>query len=86
MNCHFVIEDFNLVSATALKRPGCQSIFGLAGEALLLLPFSYMTEDAIISRNSSLTEYPDVFFCDFVSDYFYHMVETFLESRTELVK
>lgn len=39
MNCHFVTEDFSLVSATLLKRGRCQSAFGTWGEALLLLPF-----------------------------------------------
>lgn len=85
MNCCFGIKEFDLISATLLKRPGCQSTFGLAGEALLLQPFSYMTEDAIISGNS-MTEYPDDFFCDFGSDNFYHMVETFLKRRTELME
>lgn len=53
VNCHFLIEDFNLVSASLLKRPECQRAFRLAGEALLLLPFSYMTEDTSVSGNSS---------------------------------
>lgn len=53
MNSHFLIEDFNLVSASLLQRLECQRAFRLAGEALVLLPFSYMTEDATFSGNSS---------------------------------
>jgi len=53
VNCHFVIEDINLVSAALMKRPGCQSAFRLPGEALFLLPFSRVSEDVIISGNSS---------------------------------
>lgn len=53
VNSHFLIEDFNLVSASLLQRLECQRAFRLAGEALVLLPFSYMTEDATFSGNSS---------------------------------
>lgn len=49
----FLTEDFNLLSASSLKRPEYQRAFRLAGETLLLLPFSYMTEDTSISGNSS---------------------------------
>lgn len=84
-----VVGDFESVSAAPLKMPECRSTAGTAGETLPTLPSSLSRfGDGGFHRawKQQLTEYPDDFFCDSVSDNFSIWWKRSLKEDRELVE